>query len=256
MLKTGLCSVTFRNLSPEEVIHLVATSGLEAIEWGTDVHLTLQKSATYIQSIKEKCRYYGIETPSLGTYYQLNDSSLDYFKSCIQIADRIDAHQIRIWGGNKSPRNITPSDWKQYVQETQMLCDLAQEHNKSVHLELHEKTVTEDKITAIQFFEEVSRSNLYCYWQPLWIKSQAANVSALKQLSGYISNIHVFQWDKYQRYPLEQGYSTWLNYFHILVPSTNTPTYAYLEFVNRDDVNQFYEDAEVLKKLVYAKIKT
>ncbi|GGJ55764.1 sugar phosphate isomerase/epimerase family protein [Virgibacillus salexigens] len=248
MLKTGLCSVTFRKLSPEEIIHIVETSGLEAIEWGTDVHLTLQKSTAYIQSIKEKCRKAGIETPSLGTYYRLNESPLAYFKSCIQIADQIGAHQLRIWGGNKSPKDITHSDWKKYVQETQMLCDVAGENNKSVHVELHEKTLTESETAAIQLINEVNKPNLYCYWQPLWIRSQSANISALKQLSDHISNIHVFQWDEHQRYPLEQGCSTWLTYFQKLEPS-NTPTYAYLEFVKRDDVNQFYKDAEILKKL-------
>ena len=39
MLKTGVCSVTFRNLNVERIIELVVEAGLDGIEWGGDVHV-------------------------------------------------------------------------------------------------------------------------------------------------------------------------------------------------------------------------
>ena len=41
MIKPGICSVTFRDKSPEEVIALSVASGLKGIEWGADVHVPL-----------------------------------------------------------------------------------------------------------------------------------------------------------------------------------------------------------------------
>ena len=38
MYKTGLVSISFRSLSVDEIIDLVKDAGLEAIEWGRDVH--------------------------------------------------------------------------------------------------------------------------------------------------------------------------------------------------------------------------
>ena len=35
----GVCSVTFRALSVEEVAQLAASAGVQAIEWGGDVHV-------------------------------------------------------------------------------------------------------------------------------------------------------------------------------------------------------------------------
>jgi hypothetical protein len=39
MIRTGLVSVTFRQLSAEEIIKLVVCAGLEGIEWGGDIHV-------------------------------------------------------------------------------------------------------------------------------------------------------------------------------------------------------------------------
>ena len=39
MIYPGLVSVTFRKLSPEEIVQLVVSSGLKGIEWGGDIHL-------------------------------------------------------------------------------------------------------------------------------------------------------------------------------------------------------------------------
>ena len=39
MIGSSLCSVTFRALTPEEVLELAARAELDAIEWGGDVHV-------------------------------------------------------------------------------------------------------------------------------------------------------------------------------------------------------------------------
>ena len=39
MIRPGLCSVTLRALEPSAVVELAAAAGLEAIEWGGDVHV-------------------------------------------------------------------------------------------------------------------------------------------------------------------------------------------------------------------------
>ena len=39
MIRPGLCSVTLRGMPPDAVIGVAAEAGLEAIEWGADVHV-------------------------------------------------------------------------------------------------------------------------------------------------------------------------------------------------------------------------
>jgi 3-dehydroshikimate dehydratase len=39
MIRTGLLSVTFRQLVVEDIIPLVVQAGLDGIEWGGDIHV-------------------------------------------------------------------------------------------------------------------------------------------------------------------------------------------------------------------------
>ena len=39
IIKSGLVSITFRELNPLEIIRLVSKAGLDGIEWGGDVHV-------------------------------------------------------------------------------------------------------------------------------------------------------------------------------------------------------------------------
>ena len=39
MISSGLVSVTFRKLSPAEIVDLVRQAGLNCIEWGGDIHV-------------------------------------------------------------------------------------------------------------------------------------------------------------------------------------------------------------------------
>ena len=45
MLIPGLCSVTFRHLSPLEICKLSRQADIQSIEWGGDVHVTTEETA-------------------------------------------------------------------------------------------------------------------------------------------------------------------------------------------------------------------
>ena len=48
--KLGLCSVTFRKKTAEEVVEIAKKAGVDYIEWGADVHI---KTAEDAQKAKE-----------------------------------------------------------------------------------------------------------------------------------------------------------------------------------------------------------
>ncbi len=39
MIKSGLVSITFRQLTCEQIVDLVSKAKLDAIEWGGDIHV-------------------------------------------------------------------------------------------------------------------------------------------------------------------------------------------------------------------------
>lgn len=67
-MRPGLCSVTFQQLAPEEIVDLAMRCGLEAVEWGADVHLPPGKPGV-ARALADRCRDRGLRCPSYGTYF-------------------------------------------------------------------------------------------------------------------------------------------------------------------------------------------
>lgn len=75
MLKTGLVSITFRNLKVEEIIDLVVKAGLDAIEWGGDIHVPHGdiKKACKVARLMKKA---DLEMAAYGSYYRVGCDKL------------------------------------------------------------------------------------------------------------------------------------------------------------------------------------
>ena len=58
----GLVSISFRSLSPEEIIRIAKAAGLSAIEWGGDVHVPFGEIET-ARRVGEITRAAGLSIP-------------------------------------------------------------------------------------------------------------------------------------------------------------------------------------------------
>ena len=79
-MKTSLTSVTFRKKSIEEIVDLVAQAGLDAIEWGGDVHVPPTDPEASAKAVG-LCREKGIDLPEdLYTQEELHQHILRLWK--------------------------------------------------------------------------------------------------------------------------------------------------------------------------------
>ena len=72
MFTTGLVSVSFRPLSPAEVIAAAKSAGLDRIEWGGDIHAPHgdREQAKAVAALQKK---EGVCCCSYGSYFRLGD---------------------------------------------------------------------------------------------------------------------------------------------------------------------------------------
>ncbi len=70
---TGLVSVSFRKLPPEQIIALARQAGLQSIEWGGDVHVP-PENLENARVIGEMTRAAGLSVACYGSYYRLTDA--------------------------------------------------------------------------------------------------------------------------------------------------------------------------------------
>lgn len=251
MYKTGICSITFRNLSVEEVIKLTSEAGLEGIEWGGDVHVPVgdYDHASKVAGLTEQA---GLEVASYGSYYRVgeyenNDVS---FEDVLETAVHLKAPSIRVWAGKQASKKATEKYRNDVTAEAKTIAELAKQKNIAINLEYHGNTLTDTKESAASLMKEIDHPNLNLYWQPAVGKSIADRLDSIDELLPWLTHVHVFHWNVTDRLPLTDGKEEWKQYTNRL-KKLELNQYVLIEFVKADSKEQFLEDAGVLKELVY-----
>ena len=239
-LHTGLVSISFRKASVEELIDRCLASGVTAVEWGSDVHVP----AGDVEAAKKTaalCRQAGLELPEYGSYYYLTHEP-ETFEAVLASARALETPLIRIWGGKKSSDALTTADYAGLVADARRCCDLAPD--RTLCLECHKNSVTDEYHTALQFLKDVDRQNLRMFWQPHQFRNPAYNLEALKDLLPFVEAVHVFSWDRERMLPLHEMEDQWQQYLSLLKPA-GVPNYM-LEFMHDHRLDSLPATAKTL----------
>lgn len=108
-MKTGLCSITFRQFDISRIVDLTRDAGLDAIEWGGDIHVPPGDTATAGKA-RELTASAGLEVSSYGSYYQIIDAqgAEQDFAPVLESALALGTDTIRIWPGTM-PSEVMPA---------------------------------------------------------------------------------------------------------------------------------------------------
>ena len=249
MLKSGLVSISFRNLKPNEIINIVRTAGLEAIEWGGDIHVP-PGNKMIAEEIRANCTLSGIKCPSFGSYYKVGEyeDPKSEFSKVLVSALGLGSEVIRVWAGVRATANADKDYWELIINELMMICDMAENEGLSIGLEFHGNTLTDNATDTLKLLAKTNRENLFTYWQPPVGRKHEDNLHDIRILKNHIKNVHTFTWDGRERLFLVEGYDRWVQYFRLI--KTWNPRYCMLEFVKDNSIDSFYRDAKILKEML------
>lgn len=244
-MKTGLVSITFRKLKVEEIIALVTKAKLDAIEWGSDIHVPDEKTA---RRVKKMCEENGILTPSYGSYYRCGITEED-FECTAAAAAELESRVIRVWAGDISSKEADSSAREKIVLSARKAAEKAREYKMDIAFEFHNGTLTDYADSALKLIEEIGYENVGLYWQPLNMHSDEINLENLKMVLPKLRNIHAFG-NQSATVPMKESENFWKTCYEILKENgvTDEEHTAYLEFVMNGSEEQFFEDAECLKR--------
>jgi sugar phosphate isomerase/epimerase len=255
-MKTGICSITFRQLSISKIVKLVKEAGLDAIEWGGDIHVP-HGDLNAAREAKRITENAGLTTSSYGSYFKVLDENgnAEEFGPVLETAIELGTDTIRIWAGNKGSDTADATYRKKLAAQCRLIAQQAAEKNVRLAFEFHRNTMTDTNESAIQFLKEACHSNLYIYWQPMyWGPKMDYRLQGLNDLSKQILNLHVFHWSydsekqQQERRPLAEGVDDWQQYLAVELPAGDH--FALMEFVRDNDPDQFITDAKTLISLV------
>jgi 3-dehydroshikimate dehydratase len=270
MIQTGLVSVTFRALTPRAIVDLVAEAGLDAIEWGGDVHVPHGEIET-ARTVRRMTEDAGLIIPSYGSYYRVGHSEPVPFETVVETAVALGAPIIRVWAGRQGTGTADEAYWNCVLENSTKCADLAAGAGLCIAYEYHGNTLTDTDGAAVRLLRAVNHDAVTAYWQPRGHATIEENLVGLTGILPWLSHIHVQSWRPQkdrsrprqgrsrpkqgdaaeggtERAPLSAMTGPWSQW---LATAATAPgdRVAMIEFVANDTPEQFLADAEVLKTL-------
>ena len=250
MKNAGLVSVTFRGLTPEQIVPLMKKTDLRAVEWGADVHCMPGKTER-VKEIRTLCEENGIRVTAYGSYYRVgtHEENAPCFEDIVTTAAVLGAPVIRVWAYNKGSADVSADEYAAVVADMKRICALAAKENITVTLECHNRTLTDEYHAALKLLCDADCPNLAMYWQPNQFRTVEYNKEAAEALKDYVTNVHVFNWRENDKMPLGEAVTLWKEYKAILDGGKRAHDYL-LEFMPNGTPEELDAEAAALMKIL------
>ncbi|MBQ8649291.1 MAG: TIM barrel protein [Clostridia bacterium] len=239
----GLVSISFRNLSIEEIINLCRKNGLKNIEWGGDVHVPHGDIET-AKAVFEECEQAGIKTAAYGSYYRVCPKKTvnPKWSAVVDTAAALHATVIRVWICEQGSAETDEKEFNAAVEELKEMCGIAAKKGIIVCAECHPFTLTDDYVYSVRLAKAVNLPNFKLYWQPNQFKDLQYNLSSIDAMKEYIINVHTFYWEENKKLSLSEGREIWQMYLKRL---GNTPKCFLFEFMPNDSPEELPEEIKI-----------
>ncbi len=250
MKNLGICSITFRSLGHDKIINLCKNTDLNYIEWGGDVHVP-ETDLENANEVNKKTAEQGLQCVSYGSYYRC-DGNIEKFKEVSNAGKELGAKAVRVWAGEKDSQEFSEQEFLALVSTVKKCALIAKANGQDLAFEFHHSTYCNTPESTLKLIQAVNEKNVKTYWQPMyWLDKMPdkerinKNLKSIQLLKNYILNVHVYQWEGTERYPLKTGANEWKKY----IKSLPEKAIYYLEFVMGDTEKQFLEDAKILNEI-------
>jgi 3-dehydroshikimate dehydratase len=249
--RPGLLSVTFRQLSPEDIVRLAQANGLSVLEWGGDVHVPPGDTAR-AREVSALSRRSGLEVICYGSYYRAGHEGCDgvpVFRDVLASAEALGAPSIRVWAGRQGSDTADDDYFARVCDDAARIAEVAEGSGIKVVFEFHGKTLTDTPASARRLYEALPQANIGALWQPLPSLDRAAQDESLDVVLPRLAHVHVYHWlpgPPVQRRPLAEGRSAWLAWLTRMAEAERQPD-CLLEFLQDDRVDHLPDDADALR---------
>ena len=241
--KLGLCSVTFRKKSMEEIVKIAAEAGVGYIEWGGDVHVRTLDDAKKAKAI---CDENYIKISSYGSYFNASDYDENEWEKMCKITKEMAGESIRIWLGKKDSEKTSDEEYGILLSNMKKMCDKAREYGILVCPECHDDTYNNNTDAFLRFSKNLDKNNFKTYFQSRYFRMEY-DLDRIDRTYPYIENVHVSYRDLIREQKFREKDKNYLDKLLKTFLKKDFGGIIMVEFVSRDSRSQFMKDIEKLK---------
>ena len=241
--KLGLCSVTFRKKTAEEIVKLCKKAGIGYIEWGGDVHV---KTADDAVKVKALCDEAGIIISSYGSYFNSADYDEKQWLGVCETAKKMGASSVRIWLGKKDSEKTDEADYQTLLTNTKKMCDIAAGYSLTVCPECHGNTFNNNTDAFLRFRKDLQRDNFKTYFQSRYFRMEY-DLDRIDRTFDFTENVHVSYRDLKREQLFRKKDRNYIDTLLKKLKEKNFDGIVMVEFVSFGSEAVFYEDIERLK---------
>lgn len=262
-LRAGLCTVSFRALSPGEVVACAVGAGVQALEWGGDVHVPHGDLVAADRAAGLSADA-GLEVVSYGSYLFLDQHVDANLPVVLDTARALGAPGVRVWCGFGVEPSATEEERMVVTRAASSAATAALDRGLTLTLEFHAGTLTADAVSARRLLDDVDSPALFAGWQPpYWAPRTTAEEGAdIGMLAPDLAHVHVYDWDAdLSRHPLGRSGARWAQRLRATAGAgeraerAGVPRSALIEFVPGDDPGSLAVEVATLRRCLTTPIR-
>jgi len=252
--RPGLVTVTFRQLSPEQIVGAAKKAGLQVLEWGGDVHVPAGDTRR-AREVAALTREAGLDTICYGSYYRVGhggEGGKPAFSEVFATACALGAPCIRVWAGTRGSEKSDDGYFRQVCDDANRIADAAAERGVRIAFEFHDGTINDNAEAADKLLAALPHPNVDTLWQPLVSLDSEQRNRSLQVVLSRLAHVHAFHWlpaDPIDRRPLAEGADLWRGWLGTMRAAGRNPD-CLLEFVHGDLPARLEADALALSDLL------
>lgn len=253
-MKTGLCTIAFRDLPFDQVLDLAVSAGFDGVEpWGKPNHTPDPFDETAIRRAAEAVQSRGLEVSQFGSYADpTSDAFEQQMSDSLATAKIYGTDSIRVWVGNCGSAEATDDQWSRAIAGFVTFCDRAADIGVKLVVEMHNNRLSDTVDGCLRLIEGVSRDNFRMNFQPMFSNSPEVTLDEAQRIAPFVSTVHAQNYvsvGKNTRSLISEGlvdFNTVIGIFR----AVGFDGYLEVEFVSEEDPEAALNaDAAYLRKL-------
>lgn len=190
-MELGLCTISNKDATVDEIIPQAAAAGYDGIEvWGRN-HVD-GSSESACRRIRNAAADHDLAVLTYGSYLRAGtDTFTENLQHEVNVADRLDVDRFRVWAGDFEYGDHTQQHWQQTVDDLRTLTTIASERGFEVTVEKHPGSLTNEAEGASRLISAVDEPACRLNYQPMFSLSAGEIRAEMEQLAPVSNQMHL-----------------------------------------------------------------